>query len=165
MFDNFWHCKVSFLPSRALNVFLFCLFYRVCGGVAGGLGFGKFPPIWGSTFILSKYQTMRRDLKAIYAILLGVINREIEGEPTVFAPENIPNEEVSQSFAYYTSMLIENGFLRKVEAQADFAGMDCYRVTWKGHCFMDMFEILDSAMKQGSLTEVLIANLAVTNFH
>jgi len=108
---------------------------------------------------------MRRNLTAIYSILLAVANREErDSEPTVIVPERIPDEELSRSFAYFSNMLVENGFLRKVEAQADFGGVDCYRITWKGHCFIDMFEILESTMTQGTLTDTLIANLAVVSF-
>jgi len=64
---------------------------------------------------------MRRNLTAIYSILLAVANREErDSEPTVIVPERIPDEELSRSFAYFSNMLVENGFLRKVEAQADF---------------------------------------------
>lgn len=104
---------------------------------------------------------MRRDLKKINDILLIVLKNEIEGNPSMFAPENVPNEEDSASLSYYASMLIENGFLRKVPDQSDLYGFDCYRITWKGHCFLDLYNILCSTIVEGTKQDTLIANIAV----
>lgn len=83
---------------------------------------------------------MRRDLEAIYVILQGFIFNEMKSQPTIFVLDRIPNEEIQRSMTYFAPMLVNNGFARKVEAQADFSERDCYRITWKGHCFLDLYE-------------------------
>jgi len=83
---------------------------------------------------------MRRNLPAIASILQIVATNEAKGEPTVFLPERISDKDARESVTHFAPMLAANGFLRKVEAQADFQGMDCYRITWKGHCFLDLFD-------------------------
>ena len=108
---------------------------------------------------------MKRRLTDIYSILVGVLNNEIEGEPTIFLPDQIPDEDVGKSMSYFAPMLVENGFLREVESQADFKNFKCYRITWKGHCFLDMLTIWLDTQERGDSLEMLVADLAVSGFH
>jgi len=109
---------------------------------------------------------MRRDLSAIAAILQLVADNEANELPSVFTvknkPENVLEEHVVEMVSQLVPFLEINGFLRKIAEQPDFRNLECYHITWKGLCFLDLFDLAESS------TEPLIkanALVVLTAFH
>lgn len=98
-------------------------------------------------------------------MLLGFIANEAKDQPTIFVPDRIPNEDAKKSMIYFAPMLISNGFIRKVEGQADFSQYDCYRITWKGHCFLDLYEYCAELHSNGpDSQQAALAQVALLSF-
>jgi len=108
---------------------------------------------------------MKRTPVAISSILKVVLENETKNCPTVFVPERIPDETVRNSMTYFVPLMEKAGLLRKVEAQADFEGFDCFRITWKGHCYLDLFDLSTIAASRGNSVEILLADIALATFH
>jgi hypothetical protein len=148
------------LNACGLRTWLWCLGVGFIGRLLG------LPIIALVLFLGNLYRSrMKRSLSDIYAILLGVLEKEAEGSPTFFDPERIADDETREAMSYFVPMLIENGFLRKVENQPDYEGFNGYRLTWKGHCFMDLFETMANARKSKDLSAILIADTALASFY
>ena len=90
---------------------------------------------------------MRRNLEKIYSLLTRALaNESATGMPSVYATENADENNDSHMRAiYFTEMLVKSGFLRQVNPQADFDNLVLLRLTWKGHCFLDLFDVFTSS--------------------
>ena len=101
---------------------------------------------------------MRRDMRTIATILEWASDNETSGKPSKFEPETLSDEQIREAVSYIVPMLIDNGFLRKIADQPDFGGVPCYHITWKGHCFLDLFELAenspDSAVRVASIVAI-----------
>ena len=105
---------------------------------------------------------MARNLALINEILTSVYNREIvEGEPTSFVPEGISDKNLAKEFAYFGNKLAQNGFMERVEVPG-CEGVKAYRITWKGLCFLDLYEI--AARPCSDSLEALVADIALASF-
>ena len=106
---------------------------------------------------------MARNLALINDILTTIYNREIvEGEPTSFVPELVPDKNLAKEFTYFANKLSQNGFLERVEIPG-CEGVKAYRITWKGLCFLDLYEI--AARHTSDSLEALVADIALASFH
>ena len=92
---------------------------------------------------------MRRNLPAIAAVLQHVAHNQANELPAVFRlkskPENILEEQVAEMVSQLIPLLEQNGFIRKIAEQADFKGLECYHITWKGLCFLDLYNLAESS--------------------
>jgi len=109
---------------------------------------------------------MRRNLPAIAAVLQHVADNQANELPAVFRlkskPENILEEQVAEMVSQLTPLLEQNGFIRKIAEQADFKGLDCYHITWKGLCFLDLFDLAESSNEVITKASAIVA---LTAFH
>ena len=106
---------------------------------------------------------MARNWAMLNEILTTIYNREIAGgEPTSFAPEDIPDGSLAKEFTYFANKLSQNGFIERVEVPDD-EGVKAYRITWKGLCFMDLYEI--AIRHSNDSLEALVADIALASFH
>jgi len=109
---------------------------------------------------------MLRNMEVIQTILKRVLVIEAEsGEPTVFRQDENSDDIGGRAMRHWAEIMEKAGLLHKVEAQADFEGLDCFRITWKGHCFIDLYTIYAKAKESGNSLELLVASLALAAFY
>ena len=106
---------------------------------------------------------MRRRLSFITAILRCIVENEKLGEATIFRPDRML-DGTEEQFNYFAPMLADNGFIRKVVEHPEHDDV-MYRITWKGHCFLDLFDTHVAAVKGGDSMEILLTDLALASIH
>lgn len=107
---------------------------------------------------------MRRNIDALCGILSAVLEFEAQGKPIAFFTEILQDESLADQFGYYRDLLVEGGLLRIINPQPEFEGKHFYRVTWKGHCFLDLYERRRLAKREGKELESFIADIALESF-
>ena len=105
---------------------------------------------------------MERDISIINDFLTSFREKEAKNEAPVFNLDVLVDDKASQIITYFVPMLVENGFLREVPDHPDFGGNKCYRITWKGHCFLDLYRLAKTSASADIRTAALVA---VTGFH
>ena len=110
---------------------------------------------------------IRRDLPLVATILQVVAEKQAKEIPPALPTKNIPyrplDENVYNKISELAPILADNGFLRKIAEQHDFNNWDCYHITWKGQCFLDLFDYCD-ALPPGCPTRIA-AEIALISFH
>ena len=112
--------------------------------------------------LIADKMSMERNLTTVNKILKAFRDLEANGVPATTKIDMFSEDEISQTIRFHFKMLIDNGFLREVPDQPDFDGQKCYRITWKGLAFLDLFHIFDASTNDFERT---VAQIALVQFH
>jgi hypothetical protein len=119
---------------------------------------------------------MRRSLPAIYAILKVIDKQEINGG-VIFQDEYFADPD-HKDVKEFLPLMERNELVYTItDKLKDKSNEDIvhelttHHLTWKGHCFLDLYDIWGDVCKKDNLSlndhsiEKLIAKIAVTSFY
>ena len=133
---------------------------------------GKVKSFWGGCRyygqVIISLQTkgfkMKRNMEVAAVLLDKLIASETKG------PCDIRQFFEEPHFAAHIAMLLNAGFIVKVEIPDNTTGIDYYRSTWKGQCFVDLYmeyikhegRDFDDAKTKGTHPDLNVSLLAAT---
>jgi hypothetical protein len=100
-------------------------------------------------------------LDAVYGILFAMTKNEAINEATHMHPNYIPDEGSREALIHHVPLMEQGGLIRKIAELPEFKGMDGYRITWKGFCFLDLYNIWVTAKREKDSTTALVSYVAL----
>jgi hypothetical protein len=107
-------------------------------------------------------KNVERNIKTINDFLTSFREKEIRNEPAIIDFSLFTDDDAAdREIIYFVQMLTANGFLREAPDQPDFDGHPCYRLTWKGHCFLDLYRLATTSTSDDVRVAALVAVTAL----
>jgi hypothetical protein len=104
---------------------------------------------------------MRRNLPTIYAVL-SLIDKSEKSGGAIFNDEYL-NDPDNEGDKEILSLLVQSKLTTTATSSLD--PFKTYHITWKGHCFLDLFDIWGKECQRNNFSiETLIAEIALKSF-
>jgi len=107
---------------------------------------------------------MQRNMPKIVGLLKSIDMKRDEGGGAVF-PDGYFDDPQNAHEKHFLPLLIEAGFVAEVAGQAEICDFKTYRITWKGHCLIDLFFANHSSDFSHDPLMVLLRDNAIFGFH
>ena len=112
---------------------------------------------------------MKRDLMKIYGVLKMIDMHQDEAKGAVI-PDDLADDP-DFNIKRFLPLMVEDGLVALLTPQAEMPKTRAYRLTWKGHCFIDLYEISEeydiNHLKPKGVESIgrLILDIALAGFH